>query len=343
MQKLFTLTILCLLLCCFVNAKLITVSNNLNSPGQYDNLQTAVDAALTNDSLLVTRSPTSYGSLNINNKKLTLLGQGYDPRKDIAISSKIDNITLNAGTDGTTICGFVIGSINPASLVLNIVCKRNKIGNMYVNGNGYLITDNIIISWIYIYDISNTLIKNNIFLSTGQAIYGGTAPSNILITNNDFTYASTNSISVYNAVISNNIFYHKVNAAANTILFTDSHNCVVNNNITYNNTNTNPFNIGNNNQTGTGNKINVNPLYIAYDLADYNLTPNDNLQLQSSSPAKNDGTDGLDIGAYGGATPMQYPLSGEPAIPQIKSMNIINTVIPPTGTLNIQVKANSNN
>jgi hypothetical protein len=38
-----------------------TVSNNPNSPGEYNNLQTAIDAATNGDTLYVHGSPTSYG------------------------------------------------------------------------------------------------------------------------------------------------------------------------------------------------------------------------------------------------------------------------------------------
>ena len=51
----------------------------------------------------------------------------------------------------------------------------------------------------------------------------------------------------------------------------------------------------------------------------------------------------VDVGIYGG----QYPFpkseeelyTGMPAIPQIIEMNMLNSVIPLDGTLNVQVKA----
>ncbi|MEP6466535.1 MAG: hypothetical protein ABJB05_09520 [Parafilimonas sp.] len=329
-------------------AKTITVSNNPTSPGQYKDLQTAIDAAKAGDILLVSGSSIDYGQVTIN-KRLTIYGQGYDPRKDVAFPTSISSILLNNNlvndtASGSAIYGCTVSSFyvafngDPSTYVNNITVKRNTISYISADGSGWVISDNIITSQINV-DGANCLIKNNVF--TGSYIYNDNLHPNLIITNNNFT--STVNLQVSNAIVSNNIFYYKSSSVVNFAYGGNAINTVFNNNIYYNNSNTNPFNIGQTNNTGTGNINNKNPKYISYDLTTTEVTRNDNLQLQTSSPAKNAGTDGKDIGGYGGATPMKYPLSGEPAIPQVKTMNINNTTVSPGSILQVQVKANSNN
>ncbi len=61
--------------------------------------------------------------------------------------------------------------------------------------------------------------------------------------------------------------------------------------------------------------------------------------LQATSPGKNAGTDGTDIGIYGGAKPF-VDMTGSPAIPQMKSIQILNPVIPAGDSLRVIIKAN---
>ena len=53
------------------NATIHTVSNNVNSPGQYTDLQAAITAAVNNDTIYIHRSDVDYGSITINKTKLT--------------------------------------------------------------------------------------------------------------------------------------------------------------------------------------------------------------------------------------------------------------------------------
>jgi hypothetical protein len=166
----------------------------------------------------------------------------------------------------------------------------------------------------------------------------------IIITNNVFVNANAGyTIEGRNALVANNIFYHKNAAgAAYRLMSQNTSNCVINNNLYYNNPLQNTLQLDVNGNTGSGN-IEADPKFVSFDLSTYNILRTDNLQLQPGSPAKLAGTDGKDIGAYGGNKPMQYPLSGEPTIPQIRSMTINNPVIPSNGTIQVKVKANAGN
>lgn len=263
---------------------------------------------------------------------------------------------ITAAGSGSIISGlFITNQIYEDGGTNNITISRCKITNMWngssytngVNGNNYIITQNIIVNIaISVYSsstpISGLMIQNNII--TGS-IGGPAVASNITISNNYFT--SSNGLngvgysgSLFNANINNNIFYYKSASVATAGSATN--NCVYNNNVYFNTTNANPFNIGVNNNSGKNN-ISANPNFLNIDLSSTGVTRSDNFNLKSGSVAISAGTDGKDIGPEGGNLPIPYPYSGQPAIPQIDSMTILNPIIPPNGTLNVKFAAHSNN
>lgn len=63
-----------------------------------------------------------------------------------------------------------------------------------------------------------------------------------------------------------------------------------------------------------------------------------NYRLTATSPGHNAGTDGTDIGPFGGVDPLPN-LYGTPPVPQIKIFNITNSVVTPNTPLEIYVKA----
>lgn len=360
MKKNIFLLFISILISLTLFAKIITVSNNPSSPGQYKRLDSAIYFAAANDVLLVSGSVTDYaaitGSITIG-KPITIYGSGYDPRTDQALATTVSYIHINTGGLGTTISGIYISNqINTDYGTNNITISRCKINNLMntgsytngISGSNYEIRENIIGGEIAIaaynnsYALSNISIHNNII--TGS-LGGSPGASNVLIYNNYFT--STNPFSspaysgnLYNANVYNNIFYYKSGSSTSSASYTN--NCVFNNNLYYNNSNSNPFNIGSNGNIGSNN-INANPVFVAIDLTTTSVTRTDNFNLQAGSPGINAGIDGKNIGPEGGSIPIQYPYAGLPAIPWIQSMSISNPVIPTNGTLNVNFKASSNN
>jgi hypothetical protein len=339
--------------CPMLMAKTITVSNNPNSPGQYRRLDSAILAASSGDLILVSGSATDYataagGTITIN-KPLTLYGQGYDPRNDQALASIMSSVHITVAGAGSTIEGFSITSqIYEDPGTNNIVISRCNIGAMWsgscycdgIAGNNYDVSENIIGYIAIAANVSGIMIQNNIF--TGS-IGGQTTSSNIMITNNYF--AGTTGINgvyagLYNATINNNIFYYK--STSTSAATANATNCSFNNNIYFNSTNANPFGIGTNNNTGSGN-INANPDFVSITFTSASVTRADNFNLQAASPGINAGTDGTNIGLSGGSIPMPYPYSGQPPIPFIQAMSLSNPVIPPNGTLNVKFQASSSN
>lgn len=79
-------------------AKVWTVSNNAYSPGQYTNLQHAIDSASAGDSIYVEPSAFSYGGITIG-KQLYLFGGGGSPYTyQYNFRTTVDNITIQNHT-----------------------------------------------------------------------------------------------------------------------------------------------------------------------------------------------------------------------------------------------------
>ncbi|MFM9056327.1 MAG: hypothetical protein ACKOQY_06515 [Bacteroidota bacterium] len=150
-------------------------------------------------------------------------------------------------------------------------------------------------------------------------------------TNCQFQASSTGINFCHNAsglTATNCIFYAVRPAFTGSNSATTSTNC-----LSFNNTN-NAFGFSTNQSNLTG----VNPLFTTNPPA---ATPafsySDNYRLSASSPGKNYGTDGKDIGVYGGT--FTFSMSGEPStIPVIRAMNLQGATTVPAGTpINVNV------
>lgn len=332
---------LLLLLFCPLSAAIITVDNSANGGGQYSNLQTAVDNAVSGDTIHIIGSNTSYGNLVLN-KQLTLIGAGYNPPNQLSLSTVLVSISLGNSSGlgsaaGSTITGVTFSNLTSSGSAShdNITIERCEVSNLYLPSNGnssnWVIQNNIISS-IIIYNSSNCIIRNNVITST---ISTSDEPS-VLITNNNFVSNNTGGTVFSNiqfATIANNIFFNGRNPQGCT-------SSTFNNNLTFNTSN-NLLPYGNN--SGTGNLVGIDPMFTnvpsgIFDFAyDY--------RLLGTSQAASAGTDGTDIGIYGGihsfpiGGPVPYLTSAMPRVPQVLEVNIQNTTIFQGGPLQVQVKA----
>lgn len=358
-------------------ATIRTVSNNVNSPGQYTDLQVAINASANNDTLYIHRSDLDYGSISIN-KTLTLIGEGALPNKQVQLPTntgvQISTIILTyaAFPATTTASGskfyglrinqVVIGYSSSTGTsntlqISNLTFNRNKINNMSLQALH-----------------SNVVITQNIAGSIGQSNASAGAFVNSVISNNIINDFSPITAQGANNLISNNIFQS----------YFWSRGAVVANNIFYNYASSGTFNIStvsctfNNNlffaftpvvgtaiisgtNTGTGNLFNVDPQYttpaLGTDVYNYTYTspatgPFADFHLLPSSPGVNYGTDGTNIGIYGGnyawvdgsttdSRFRYYPMTSQ--VPHMIQMNITNSSIPLNGTLNVNFNAKSQN
>ena len=324
---------------------IITVDNNSNSGGQFTSLQTAVNSAQPNDTIHVIGSNTNYGSVTVP-IPLTIIGAGYNPPNQFGLASTLSSVLLG-GSGGVTASGTRLMGLNitssvsggsGANTVNNVIIERCDIWSisMLTTFCSNWVVQNNLLNYISISNNSNVIIRNNIIENT---ISTSNQP-NVLITNNVFTSTTqTGSIfsNVSNAVISNNIFYFSRSPQGCSL-------STFNNNITFNTSN-NTLPYGNN--SGTGNLVNVNPVFNNAPNGGYG--PANDYRLQATSPGVNAGTDNTDIGIYGSINP--FPIGGlapfltsaPPAVPQIIELDILNSNVAQGDSLQIHIRARKQN
>jgi hypothetical protein len=131
-------------------------------------------------------------------------------------------------------------------------------------------------------------------------------------------------LDVSNAIVTNNIFYYR-----------DPKGCAYCNmsyNLTYKTTqDTLPY--GNN--TGGNNIANQDPMFAGAPQESHNFSYDYDYHLGQGSPGINAGSDGTNLGIYGGS----YPYSDVIPIPKVSNVNILNPKIPVNDTLNVRIKA----
>ena len=167
---------------------------------------------------------------------------------------------------------------------------------------------------------------NNIFLSSIYLAPFSSSSMSCIINNNTFISNGFGTIfySGYGQIATAGSFTFNNNIVIgyNTADFSDYN---VNNNCFYNGYTLFPSATGGSHTHGL-NSINSNPLFTNVPTyLPYQTTHN--YHLQNGSPCKNAGTDGTDIGPYGGLYGGSFSTDGEPPIPQIKEMNMPATVI----------------
>jgi hypothetical protein len=314
-----------------------TCNNNNPSPGQYATLQNAINAANAGDTIYISGSYFSYGSVNVD-KKLTIIGTGHNPQKQGPLKSNVDGITFsNANAKNTKLMGLVLGAVyTTAANVDSIYIERNEIVYyIYIPNNGghdyWFIQGNLFsYTGMNIYMMSSGanswfIIRNNIFNGFMNDLSYNYSNSSVYLLNNIFLYnGNAFQNSSFGLYIYNNIFYRASPSVSTT-------GCAWQNNLSYQCAN-NSF------PGGSGNQPNVDPLFVNFPNAgDYHSYSYD-FNLQSSSPAINAGNDGKNIGHTGGD--FYYEKYGIPSIPQIRAFNFTSsTNIAPGGTLQFNVKS----
>ncbi len=191
------------------------------------------------------------------------------------------------------------------------------------------------------------IIANNIILSYLEAFGFGT--SSILITNNIFVGGyNLGYFDIKKVIFTNNIFYGvSIRAYAYPTNFYFSYT-IWNSNISIGGGSYTAFPLTGSN-TGSNNHEDVDPMFVS--AAGYVFHYTDDYHLQPGSPGIAAGTDGTNIGIYGGPFPFPdggisgggYQTSQETPIPQIYEMNVLNSALPVNGDLHIDVKAHSQN
>jgi len=364
-MKTFTFLIILLLPVFSTQAAVRTVSNDPTRPAQFNNFDAAQTASVNNDTIYIYGSPFQYPAITIR-KKLVIVGAGYSPNNQFGQPTNISSISLfrDASADnatGTVITGVLTSTINLSGtqLATNITLFRNRITYVSIGlSSGWVIYNNIVTGSISSsansstdQSATNVIIANNILSSVT------TFNSNTVIIDHNIFLSSNNIFRLFNVIISNNIF---TRSSGN--IFSQSSVCTYSNNLSnqstigaaseYTPTNTflATYIPNSSSNSGGGNQVGINPLFVNVTNFDtYNNTFN--YRLQDASPGNNAGTDGTDLGIYGGTYPFPsggnpgsgYDTAPSPPIPQVISVNIQNATIQPNGTLNVQVQGKVNN
>ena len=315
-----------------------TVNNTNAGAGQYLQLDAAIIASNPGDTIYVSKSATAYASFTIS-KSITIIGPGTFAQTQIPFGATLNQVTINSNISNITLKGLKIFS--------TIVNATTNVHQLTISDNYFGPSAGITFSGIS--NCSDFIISNNIFTSSGDAIYsyntGGSF--NFIVENNIFAQSKITAFNFPNGLIQNNTFcntnggnaFGNFNAVPSGLLiknniFYNSHpsnntsSCTFLNNITYSTTVTYPV-------LGGTNIDNTDPLFMNVATSGA-FSINYNYDLQSSSLANNAGTDGTDLGYYGGTT--HVSILGEPQnVPVIRAMDIPNNNIPLNGNVNVKV------
>jgi hypothetical protein len=346
-------------------ANVLTVSNDPNKPAQYTTIAAAFAAAAAGDTIYVYGSTANYGDLTIN-KSITIIGNGFNARKEFFHHSRMNMIRLNNDVSNVTIDGITfarfVAFTTAAFNYSNITLRNCQLGNdidLKLNGgdvincngvlNNWLIENCIIYSFSLHYNTACTGVQpaTTGFLVKNSLIYFFSDNYNVNFVNCQLGSINSQNTPTFNAVRDcsfDNCMFIKYQFAQNS---TNTGN-VFNNCLTYQITSPN-FDLqswtGGANGTANNCIINQNPLWVNSFALDgiFNMLSNPLIPsswdpaLNAGSPALNNGIGGTNIGLTGGVTPYRY--RGEPNLPVVRRFQLINNIVPPNGTVNLNATA----
>ncbi len=331
-SKLFS-TLLFALLATGMQATIYNVNNDTPSPGEYTNLQVAIDAASAGDTIYLAPTLINYGDITLG-KQLVIMGPGFQVGADIlgahAVVEDIDIADVAASGSGLhsfrfhTLTSSIAAS---AAIISNFSVKRCLIINQINSANDYFTG--------YIFE-GNKFVATTASLtaSVAGAYNSGTFSNNII---NGIVYY------IVNSEVSHNCFLGP-SGGASFLLYSSTNNTLINNISIGRNvfatgaTNTYAGNIsfdGSNNTFPNGTNLeNVDPLFTSA-ASGYFAWTND-YTLAGGSPGIGTGAGGADIGLYGGDG--VYRKDGEPSIPIIRSANVPGgNTVPANSTFNVNI------
>jgi hypothetical protein len=330
-----------------VSAATFTVNNNNPSPGQYTTIDAAMSAAADGDVILINGSPTTYqlGIYVSITKSLTFIGTGYYPEKDNLLTSNFSFYGGGISAPNVTFKGITFVSsdvdVRSANVTISECYFASNVHLRIQDITGLTLRNNLFAyaNYYAVYFVApissttpNIVLENNVF-QAGAQFYEAQNCRNVIIRNNVFlgngALNCASSGSWTNTVLQNNIFWNVfIGSTINTALL---------NNISYS-PSADPSVSITNGGMNVGN-INANPQFINYSGGGYATTHN--YRLQATSPGHLAGTDGTDIGAFGGATP--HTDHGMPNIPVMKVMNITGGAVPVGGTIQVTFQSTIQN
>ena len=356
----------------FGNSKVLTVSNNPNSPGQYKDVQAACDAASENDTIYVHASGKEYNGAYVR-KKLVFIGEGTIPNQQIGLRTYIGQLyftyasfggietTSLATSSGSKVYGcegkFVIGTDKDRSNLFGFSFERcgGQIENeQYTSSNDIKVHQfigSVKFNSSVNQNTSNILITNSILYGVSIQTTLGSLVYNNVVRN---CIININSASISATLVVNNIFYKQsLGDPLNDIGWEiTAMNSTFSNNLYYSKALPNFNQNGYNTNSASGNLASTDSIFVfphgIFHLPGYGSYGPEfpDFHLKLGSPALTMGTDGTQIGIYGGPTPWIDGGDGifrygtmPSQVPYVTDMDILNTVIQENGTLNVNIKA----
>ncbi|RLD24924.1 MAG: hypothetical protein DRI54_05615, partial [Bacteroidetes bacterium] len=340
-----------------------TVDNRSGGGANYTSVSGAINAASNGDTIYIHPSSINYGDITVN-KSLVFIGPGHHPEYTGGMGVSLNQISLSNGSSGSKFTGLILTQIrcNLFAQSHDIVISNNFFNTLQAISGGYgsnagafgdsdnwLIEGNVIIEGTgcggcKVINLrtsastnSNWIISNN-FIQTKSVENNSNLfadlNSSTIVENNIIVHQNTHSIfesSVSGGEFRNNIFWVTRNEI--TDIMVDAIGVIFSNNLTYHsNGSLIPL-------TGNNNVDNSNPDFIAIASDNPVWEYVNNYQLNSNSPGENVGTDGTDVGIYGGGFPFRtegYPQD----FPRLQAFDLLsNTIVPPGGSIEINLKA----
>jgi hypothetical protein len=315
----------------------ITVNNNPGAVADHASLPAALAAANPGDRLLISGSATSYGNVTVTTPNLTLVGVGYLRAEnglpaDAAGSNQSVKFSLIVGSASNSISGLTVVGCELASLSL-------------FGSHSHLLFDRCSIgSFPLVENETQTRFTRCLFPTGGLRILNSTDCSVIgsilgcLVLQNSAVAANcairaTNSTSFPGG--STILGIDATSAASNLII--DMSGSASGQSPVYLGSITHSIGLGNALlPVGGGNQNNLTRAEVVQASGSLDAF----WQLKPGSPALGAGSDGTDIGAFGGPSP--YVLSGLPGAPRITRM-LVPAIASPTTGLAIEVEINQDN
>lgn len=331
------------------HAKTITVDNRVGSVAMYSNLQTAIDAAETGDTILIAGSPTGYGNVVVT-KRLRLVGPGYFlSENQVAGVTKdhayIDSVsfgatntdTFKSSASGSELTGlyciyvrtngFGYNGRNYAGPVSGVVIDNCRINNLGSSTNSDY--DSLYFSarrcWLESAWARPSSSLRNCMITSGISLYPGSAVEHCIL-------PAAGTSSQAESSISNSIFVASgsgpgaagfANNCKGSVQY-----CMAVGGLSIAGTTTFL-------KAGVGNHPTVTYLE---DVFIYSNPVDRQYLLKPTSPARGIGLNGADMGMFGGANP--YVISGVPAMPRITHFATPAAATSSSG-LRFEVKAKS--
>jgi hypothetical protein len=295
--------------------------------------QAAYTAAASGDTIYLPGG--SFNPPSFFDKTLIIYGAGFYPDSTVATGKTFinGNVELRNGANNFYIEGVEItGNFSFANnhSVNSVMVRRCRIngafnvqGNLATPSSNLSLIGNVFLGYIYLDNAENALLSNNIIQSTFQNSTGTMINNNVIL-----GYYHINSYTYYLFTGNNNILNN------NIIIWTTSNAIPSGSGNTFNKNlyvaatpgyGTNPIQSGN--HTGVLQaEIFVNQTGVAFNYAhDYHL----------QAPATYLGTDGTQVGIYGGDFPWKE--GAVPSNPHIESA-IISTQTDSNGDLEVKIK-----